>query len=78
MLDERIQVPCNPSNPCILDVKLQCILLASLGVSAMPCVDVQESLDRKRGTTQPFRYLEIDMCTLLAINPWSSLSHEVP
>ena len=45
MLDESVKVPCKPRDPCMLDVKLQGVLLASLGILRVPCVDLKESLE---------------------------------
>ena len=75
MLDGRVQVPCNSSSPCMLDVKLQGVLLASLGILGVTCVDMQESLDGQWRSTQPFRHLLIDACGRLEMldfaHPWS-------
>ena len=41
-LDARVDVPCYASNSRVLDVKLQRVQIASLGILGVPCVDVQE------------------------------------
>ena len=45
---ERIDIEGHAGNSCMLDVEFQCILSSRSGITRMPCVDMQESLDWQR------------------------------